>query len=162
MHSDSVDALRAAAAQLHENPRTAGFAGDPVLVSAELFDLAAFGAFVVHEFNHGHPHVPDGVPVLNLSVRSSSLATDEAGHQTDGVGRVQLGVGEGACVHETVVHEDPRLGLGRIGHNLWAGHLDVCVASLVGHGHGVGRQVVFLFVLHVHHSNSTNPPLEVV
>lgn len=48
-----AEALRAVAAEFHENTGTASLAADTVALSVERFEVSAIGALVVDEFNHG-------------------------------------------------------------------------------------------------------------
>ena len=47
-----AEALRAVAAEFHENTGTASLAADSVPLSVERFEVSAIGALVVNEFNH--------------------------------------------------------------------------------------------------------------
>ena len=47
-----AEALRAVAAEFHENTGTASLAADSVALSVERFEVSAIGALVVNEFNH--------------------------------------------------------------------------------------------------------------
>lgn len=47
-----AEALRAVAAEFHENTGTASLAADTVALSVERFEVSAIGALVVDEFNH--------------------------------------------------------------------------------------------------------------
>jgi hypothetical protein len=49
----SAEALRAVAAEFHENAGTACLAADTVALSVERFEVSAIGTLVVDEFNHG-------------------------------------------------------------------------------------------------------------
>ena len=47
-----AEALRAVAAEFHENTGTASLAADTVALSVERFEISAIGALVVDEFYH--------------------------------------------------------------------------------------------------------------
>lgn len=82
-----VQALGAVASKFHENTRTAALAADSVAFPVKGFKTAAVGAFVVNEFNHGSlSSLRDRASCFEpFSTPSACFATDEGGHQLNGV-----------------------------------------------------------------------------